>query len=137
MTKTAHSNEDAKDTRNQGGFTLIELVVALTVFSIGLLGASMMQTASIRGNKSSASVSQSSNWAAGKMEEIMSWDYADARLLTAGGSDQSPDGQYTITWTVTDNTPVTDTKTVVITVTYNVRGIAKTSQFTSIFSQPI
>lgn len=127
-------NPDHERSANcQRGFTLIEVVIALTVFSIGLLAASMMQSASIKGNRSSASISQSSNWATGKMEEILSSPYDSIVNNTV----TSPDGLYTITWAVTNNAPVTNTMTVAITVTWNIRGRAISSQFTEIISQPI
>lgn len=133
MIQTRPSPDPNRPANCQRGFTLIEVVIALTVFSIGLLAASMMQSASIKGNRSSASVSQSSNWAAGKMEEILSTPYASIVNNTA----TSPDGMYTMTWTVANNTPVVNTMTVVITVTWNTRGRTLSSQFTEIISQPI
>jgi len=125
------------------GFTLIEVVVAMTIFAIGLLAANMMQAASIKGNSSAAAVSQSSSWAAATMEEILAWPYNDPRLQDDGnpatddGSTRSPDGLYVLAWRVTNNPTIVNTKTIVVTVTWNMRGAPKTSQFTIIKAQAI
>jgi len=54
------------------GFSLVELLVAMTVFTIGLLGVAGMQLAAIRGNSSSNSLTVADNLAAGVLEEILS-----------------------------------------------------------------
>lgn len=142
----------------QGGFTLIEVVIAMTIFAIGLLAANMMQSASIKGNRSAFALSQSSNWAAGKMEEILSWPYDDPKLLddlianpqkgtipnsitptaiipTPDGYATSPDGGYTMIWYVTQDSPIVNTKTIDFTVIWGVRGILKAAPFSCTLSQ--
>jgi len=131
MTKTPAHSKNSLPRQGERGFTLIEVVIALTVFSIGLLAASLMQSAAIKGNKSSSAISQSSNWVAGKMEEVLTVPYDNI----VDGTVSSPDGLYTLSWQVTNDTPITSTKTVVITSTWNLRGRAISSQFTEIISQ--
>jgi type IV pilus assembly protein PilV len=53
--------------KNQKGFTLIEVLVAIVVLSIGLLGAAAMQTTAIVGNTSAMNRSQ----ALGLAEEMV------------------------------------------------------------------
>lgn len=142
----------------QGGFTLIEVVIAMTIFAIGLLAANMMQSASIKGNKSAFALSQSSNWAAGKVEEILSWPYDDPKLEddlianpqkgtipnsitptaitpTPDGYATSPDGVYTMIWYVAQDSPIINTKTIDFTVIWGVRGRLKAAPFSYTLSQ--
>ena len=42
--------EKTENFREDGGFTLLELLVALTILSVGLLGTAMLTTGIIRGN---------------------------------------------------------------------------------------
>ena len=39
-----------KDRPNQEGFTLIEILIAVTIFAIGMLAVGSMQVSGIRGN---------------------------------------------------------------------------------------
>jgi type IV pilus assembly protein PilV len=65
------------------GFSLIEVMVALTVFSIGLLAIFSMQFSAIKTNASARGVTENITVAADKAEQLMalSYDHAD---LTAG-----------------------------------------------------
>lgn len=155
MQHTTRPPDNRHSPKHQGGFTLIEVMIAITIFAIGLLAANMMQSASIRGNRSAAALSQGVNWAAGKMEEIKSWQYNDPRLQDDGvanpasgtmpngppttptpdGSDTSPDGVYTMIWYVTANAPVANSKTIQFKVYWNVRGRRVMTEFTSVISQ--
>jgi type IV pilus assembly protein PilV len=55
----------------ENGFSLIESVIALTIFSIGLLAVASMQLAAIRGNVSAQSLTAATALAEGIMEEIL------------------------------------------------------------------
>jgi hypothetical protein len=54
------------------------------------------------------------------MEELMSLDYLHADLQN--GVHSEIQGPYNIQWTVTDNSPVNNTKTIDVTVTWRVQG---------------
>lgn len=56
------------------GFTLVELLIAITIFSIGLLAIAAMQITSIRGNSKANIVTSATSVAEGVMEEILAWD---------------------------------------------------------------
>lgn len=55
------------------GSSLVELLVAVTVFAIGLLAVAGMQLTALRGNASAQQTSVASGLAEGVLEEILSW----------------------------------------------------------------
>lgn len=65
---------------NQKGFTLLELLVALTIFAIGLLGVAGMQVTGLRQNATSHGRTTAAALATGILEEIRTWPLADTRL---------------------------------------------------------
>jgi type IV pilus assembly protein PilV len=98
--------------KEQNGFTLLEVIIALFIFSVGLLAVASMQMTAIKGNYFSGTLTEASNWAADQMETLMSLPYDD---LAAG--DHTPDPpHYTITWDVVDDATTNNTKTITITV---------------------
>ena len=62
-------------TKNQNGFTLVELLIALVIFAVGILGVGAMQLTSIKGNSKGNRISQASNLAADRIEQIMNMPY--------------------------------------------------------------
>ena len=128
-----------QDKKGHHGFTLIEIMIALAIFSVGILAVAGMQIASVRGNAVARGTTEKVSWAADRLEELMALDYNHADLVagehseTAGsftritdGIDNDGDGQIdeagetgfiTIEWNVQDDTPLADTKTIAVTVT--------------------
>jgi hypothetical protein len=51
--------------------------------------------------------------------------YTDAALNAGSHTDSSPPNGYTVTWQVTDNAPVNNTKTIDLTVTWRDHGVQK------------
>lgn len=62
----------------EGGFTLIEVLVALTIFAIGLLALAGMQVTGIKGNSRAQSVTAKVALADGVVEEILARSGDDA-----------------------------------------------------------
>ena len=59
----------------QAGFTLLEVLIALVIFSIGILGVNAMQLTSITGNSKANIISEASNLASDRIEQAMAMPY--------------------------------------------------------------
>ncbi len=63
---------------NNSGFTLIEVMIAMVILTIGLLGTAALITEIIRGNQISNRVTTATTLAQDKMEEIKGSGYDSA-----------------------------------------------------------
>ncbi|MCW5201748.1 prepilin-type N-terminal cleavage/methylation domain-containing protein [Desulfobulbus sp. US1] len=59
----------------QDGFTLIETMIAMVVFTIGILGLFGMQTTAIKENLTANSITSGSAWAMDQVEQLLNQDY--------------------------------------------------------------
>ena len=65
---------------DEQGFTLIEILIAITVFAIGILAVGKMQITAIQGNSRANYLTEAATIAQSKMEELISLDYNDSLL---------------------------------------------------------
>lgn len=107
-----------KQLKKEDGFTLIEVLIALTIFAVGLLAVAAMQNSAILMNSNAGKLTHLSTWGMDKIEELSSLPYLDAELDPAGNphSDSPVDG-YTVSWTVIDDDPVSNVKRITVKVT--------------------
>ena len=103
--------------KKEDGFTLIEVLIAITIFAVGLLAVAGMQTSAIRMNSTAGKLTNLSTWGMDKIEELSALPYSDPLLDSAGNPHQELLEDYTISWIVIDNNPVTNTKNITVTVT--------------------
>ena len=103
--------------KDQRGFSLIEVLIAMTIFAIGVLALAQMQITAIRGNAFSSTTTDGTTLAQDRMERLMrlSYDHGD---LGAGNHGPVTQGLYNVSWNVTNNSPVPNTKTVNVSVTW-------------------
>ena len=139
LDKACHKEGEAeiKIFQKDEGFTLIEVIIALSIFSVGLLAVAAMQTSAIKVNSTSGQITDRINWAQDKMEALMTLPFSDPWLEAAGNPpgldsagnthEETTSDAYTVSWDITDDSPVPNTKQIVISVT----GKGKTSQLTS------
>jgi prepilin-type N-terminal cleavage/methylation domain-containing protein len=61
----------------EAGFTLIEAMMAMAIFAIGILALYGMQLAAIKENVISDRITTGSTWAVDRVEQLLSLDYED------------------------------------------------------------
>ena len=79
MKMTRHFAQDQKN--REQGFTLIEVLVAIVILTVGLLAVGTMQISAIRGNFMSGNTSIALSLASEKMEDLLNKDYNHADLV--------------------------------------------------------
>lgn len=73
------------------GFTLIEVIVALAVLTIGILAVNAMQTVSVRGNSTANRLTTAATWATDRAEVLFNLEYDDDDLLDGDGDGTNQD----------------------------------------------
>ncbi len=98
------------------GFTLIEVIVALTIFAVGLLAVAAMQNSAVKMNSTAGKLTNLATRAMDKIEELSALPYTDPFLDSAENPHQEASGNYTVSWTVIDDNPTANTKNITVTV---------------------
>ncbi len=105
-----------KTKRNNRGFTLIEVLIAMAIFSIGILAVGTMQVTSINSNARARMHTEGYTWVGDRIEWLTTLSYDDDDL-TAGDHGPVAEGTYAISWNVQDDTPLAGAKTIRVAVT--------------------
>ena len=63
--------------RDESGFSLIEILIGATVFSVGMLGVISLQLSSIKSTRFAANMGLGMSLASSRIEELMQVDYDD------------------------------------------------------------
>jgi prepilin-type N-terminal cleavage/methylation domain-containing protein len=111
--------------KTEKGFTIIEVMIAVSVLAIGLLGVSSMQVSSMWGNAFARQQTEGATIALDRMEKLMSLSYDNTELDAGSHSDLSPPNGYSVVWEVENNSPLDNTKRVIVTVTWINHGVQK------------
>jgi prepilin-type N-terminal cleavage/methylation domain-containing protein len=123
-------------TERQKGFTLLEVIIAMAILSIGLLAVGYMQITAIDSNSTGNRITEGTSLAQDKLEELITHRMTHSDLNETGNphTDQSHPG-YNITWNVTDNPTnladgklITNAKYIVITCQWLDRGRQKQTE---------
>ena len=102
---------------DSSGFTLIETVIAMAIFAIGILAVGSMQISSVNNNASARMRTEAVILASEKIEELMSLpDYNDLLLSDETHSEVSANKIYCIEWDVEKDYPLPNTKTITLSV---------------------
>ena len=116
--------------RGRKGFTLVEVMIALVLFAVGILAFGGLEVLAIRNTTYSKDYGKANTYAQQLIEEKkgISWSYVTE------GSD-TPEGRFTRTWTVTTDG---DIKHLAVTVSWldPSLGTKRVSFFTDLYSNP-
>ena len=99
-----------KNVNNQG-FTIIEVIFALSIFAIGILAVSTLAITSVNSNAASRRLTEATTLAEDRLERLMTLPYD---TISDG---QTQQGTYNISWTVLENDIVDKSKSITVTVT--------------------
>jgi type IV pilus assembly protein PilV len=101
------------------GFTLLEVVMAMAIFSIGILAVGTMQINSANSNTGARIHTEEYTWVVGQIERLTALDYGDDALSEDDEDDAHsvPRGPYTVSWTVVDDSPIDGAKRITVTAT--------------------
>ena len=116
------------------GFTLIEVMIALVVMSIGLTALAAVQISAIQGNAFSKRMTTAVSIADEKMEQIKNNLYTEIVSESSSQITQS-NLNFTRQVTVTNNSPLTNTKTINVTVSWSEGSKSHSVPITTIVSQ--
>ncbi|MBW1773890.1 MAG: prepilin-type N-terminal cleavage/methylation domain-containing protein [Deltaproteobacteria bacterium] len=128
--------------KRQEGFTIIEVIVAISILTVGLLAVASMQVTGMHANAHARNVTEGINWAQDKLEELIALPYDDPNNLglidtdndgllglgnnIAATADYSETrGRFTICWNIAEDEPVASSKTIRIYVNWQDKGVTK------------
>ena len=98
------------------GFTMVEVMIGMAIFSIGFLAVGSMQITAINGNAGAREATEAATRATSQLETLIALPYDNI----VGGALPTV-GAYTVSWTAVE-TPSPKFKTITVTVDWEQRG---------------
>lgn len=106
----------------QSGFTIIEVMIAMSIFAIGFLAISSLQFSTSKNSRTASEVTQAVTIATDRMERIMVLPFNHVDLDPDLNPHSDNQGKYDIQWIVTDSDlnvdGLNDAKTITLTVSW-------------------
>jgi prepilin-type N-terminal cleavage/methylation domain-containing protein len=114
--------------RNEG-FSLVEVMIAITFLGIGLLAIGQLVPAGMAGISQARVRTSAVQAAQMRVDDLQAEDFT-AAALTAGTYTETV-GNYTLTWTIIDNTPVPGSKRINLIASWPALTGTKTARLTT------
>ena len=113
---------DNPERKGEHGFTLLEVIIAVTILTVGLLGMAALQATAIRGNAFGIRNSEAVALIEDKIEEYKNTPYASIAEGTVTETGVGSFGMFTRKSTIQEHVPVTDTKTISVEISWSDPG---------------
>ena len=109
-------NPSRRFRHNQAGFTIIEVFIALAVFSVGVLTLAVIIPSGAKKSDKSGQQSRASEFAAARAEWLLDAPYTDDDLSDGSHTDPANPylGQYYVEWIVELDKPIANCKRITI-----------------------
>jgi Tfp pilus assembly protein PilV len=117
------------------GFSFIDTMLALVILTVGVLALADLQIISSSGNKSSQGLTTAASLGEAKLETIKSTPYANVVAEPPTPVTGADGTTYTRVVTVTNNSPMTNTKTVTVTLTWTDGSRTATIPMSTVIAQ--
>ena len=124
----------ALNKKGEGGFGLLEMLVAITILAVGLLGMAALQGSAIRGNARGIRNTEATALIEDGMEAYRNSPYASIASGTTTEPNLGSFGMYTRKSTIQQDVPMNNTKTITVEVSWQDPGTHKFS-FQTIISK--
>jgi prepilin-type N-terminal cleavage/methylation domain-containing protein len=108
-------------TKKHGGFTLTEVLIAVVILSVGLLGLSAMTVAMTKSLAFGNRLTTATALAQKKLEEIKNTSYTNVTSANYALEDYNTIAgypQFSRSVTITTDSPLVNTKTILVTTTW-------------------
>ena len=100
--------------QGEGGFSILENVISVAIFSVGILSISMLFTQTMTYTHFSEKFAVADNLAKAELEKMWNTPYSN---VVSGSTVKTVDNvDFTLTWTVQDNQPINGVKYIVMRV---------------------
>lgn len=134
---------------NHRGFTLLEVVVAVSILTVGLLAIAKLQEAAIRGNNYADTYAIATTVASDRVEKLLALEMESPLLQdtdgdgSAGLADTGTDADHALTeeisatsfdvyWNIAPDSPNPGNKTIELIVLWNDRGRTRRLELTQV-----
>jgi Tfp pilus assembly protein PilV len=102
--------------KSEGGFSILENMISMAIFSVGVLSISMLFTQTMTFTHNSEKLTVATNLAKGKLEELRNTPYAN--IVSGTDNDVVDNVQFDLKWTVANDSPVKGVRKVVMEVSW-------------------
>jgi type IV pilus assembly protein PilV len=129
--------------KNEQGFTMLELLIAIAILAIGLLGLATLQSTSIKENRDSKEMTTAVFLAEKKMEELKSSTFNAAPLNIGASTDSNnpmngsgaAGGIFYRSWNVQNYLGSNNMKQITVSVSWTISGKSHSTSLNTVVAK--